>query len=160
MEKYLFKDEIIFRSQHFTISQDWETPIAGFFIIAANRPLQSIAELNEIEAAELVRLAIAMRRGMQQILGIEKVYLFQNEDTEHNFHLWLFPRHAWMEELGSKVQSVRKIMNYAEKWIHNFNRDFTLAREQSPPEQKEREKIIAEVRQSAAKMREYMTEFN
>ena len=157
-EKFLFQDEEIFCSTYFTVSQDWETPIPGFFIISSNRKVRSISELNEEEAMELMKITIRIRKGMKDVLGIENVYLFQNEDTKHNFHLWMFPRHEWMEKMGSRIQSVKKIMNYAEQWIHNFDNDLHQAREILGPKNspKQRDEIISEVRNSAAKMREYM----
>ncbi len=52
---------------------------------------------------------------MKDVLGISVVYLFENEDTPHYFHLWVFPRHKWMEKFGKKIESVRPIMNYAKE---------------------------------------------
>ncbi len=153
----LFQDEEIHKTANFTISQDWETPIPGFIIISSNRLVRSISDLNDQEAAELIELTIKVRKGMKEVLNIENVYLFQNEDTKHNFHLWLFPRHEWMNHIGNKIESVRKIMNYAEEWTLGFNHNLQSAQEQfNTNNSKEKEKIIQEVRLSAAKMREYM----
>lgn len=127
-KEHLFKDQEIFRTTYFTVAQDWETPIPGFFIISANRELRSWAELNEQEAIDLIKLTVKVRQGMQQVLGIDNVYLFQNEDSAHNFHLWLFPRHKWMNAFGNKIQSVRTIMNYAEQWIRSFDQDIERAK--------------------------------
>ena len=75
---------------------------------------------------------------MKDVLGIDYVYLFQNEDTADKlFHIWLFPRHEWMERFGIKVQSVRPIMNYAKE---NMVTD----------------DVIREVKEAVRKMREYM----
>jgi len=52
---------------------------------------------------------------MNDVLWIEDVYFFQNEDTEHSFHLWIFPRHKWMEKFWRKIESVRPIMKFAQK---------------------------------------------
>ncbi len=52
---------------------------------------------------------------MKEALGIDDVYLFENEDTIHNFHLWIFPRHKWMEKFGRRIESVRPIMEHATK---------------------------------------------
>ncbi len=51
---------------------------------------------------------------MREVNGCDEVYLFQNEDSQHGFHLWLFPRYGWMDQYGRKIQSVRPIMEYAE----------------------------------------------
>ena len=50
---------------------------------------------------------------MSKVLGIQEIYIFQNEDTEHGFHVWIFPRHKWMDKFGTKIQSVRPIIEYA-----------------------------------------------
>jgi hypothetical protein len=75
---------------------------------------------------------------MRTVLGIKDVYFFQNEDTSHGYHLWLFPRHGWMESFGRKIESVRSIMNYAE-------------RNMATPQQ------IEKVHQSAERMKAYLT---
>lgn len=51
---------------------------------------------------------------MREALGIQVVYLIQEEDTSDHFHVWMFPRYPWMtEKFGRKIQSVRPIMEYA-----------------------------------------------
>ena len=77
------------------------------------RSVRSIDEFSEEEGKEFFLTLAKVRRGMRESLGIEDVYLFQNEDTDHNFHLWIFPRHDWMEKFGRKIQSVRPIMEWA-----------------------------------------------
>ena len=67
--------------------------------------------------------------------------VIQNEETKSNFHLWLFPRHSWMERFGIKIQSVRTIINYAKENMANGN-------------------IIDEVKECAKKMRDYMKDFD
>ncbi len=53
---------------------------------------------------------------MREALGIETVYFFQNEDTDHHFHQWMFPRYDWMlSKFGKKVESVRPIMRYTQE---------------------------------------------
>ncbi len=108
----LFPNETIFDGDHFEVHQDWEVPIVGFFIISAKRSIRSITEFTPEESTEFMKILQMVRNG-QEALGIKDVYLFQNEDTSHNFHFWMFPRHSWMESFGRKIQSVRPIMNYA-----------------------------------------------
>ncbi len=113
--KILFPDENVITTKYFSVSQDWEVPIPGFFIIAPVRKLKSVTDFSEEEALEFIKLVQKVRRGMKEVLRIDEVYLFQNEDSEHGFHLWIFPRYHWMEKFGRKIESVRPIMNYAKK---------------------------------------------
>lgn len=110
----LFPNEVVIRTTHFTVAQDWEVPIPAFFILSCNRAVRSIDEFDDEEAKEFALLLRDVRRGMREVNGCDEVYLFQNEDSQHGFHLWLFPRYDWMEQYGRKVQSLRPIMEYAE----------------------------------------------
>jgi len=131
----------IILTKHFDVHQDWEIPIPGFFIIATrNRKQKSIDEFSDVQAEELTRLTKKLRKGMRDVLGIDTVYIWQNEDTSEWYHLWMFPRHKWMKKFGIKIESVRPIMKYAEKNMVN-------------------DKVFEEVEEYAAKMRKYMQNF-
>lgn len=136
-DEILFPNEKIIVTEFFDAHQDWLLPIPGFFIIEPLRKVRSIAELNDDEAIDFINLIRKIRLAMKDILGIKDVYLFQNEDSQYGFHLWMFPRHQWMEQFGRKIESVRSIMNYARDNMAN-------------------EEIFQQVRESAAKMRDYM----
>ena len=140
-EKFIFQDDEILKTELFNIGQDWELPIPSFFILAPNRKIKSIAEFTSEESTEFMDLLIKLRKGMRDVLNIDDVYLFQNEDTEHGLHLWVFPRLDWMEQFGRKIQSVRPIMNYAK-------------------ENMMQEVVIKEVKESVAKMKEYFEKTN
>jgi diadenosine tetraphosphate (Ap4A) HIT family hydrolase len=134
--KNLFPDEIILTTDNFAVAQDWEVPIPAFFILSTKRKIRSIAEFTDEEAAEFGPLIKKVRQGMLDVLEIKDVYFFQNEDTEHGFHLWMFPRYEWMKEIGVKIESVRPIMLAAQK--------FELTDE-----------LMAEVKKSASIMKDY-----
>lgn len=113
--KRLFPDHTIIETEHFIVNQDWEVPIAGFFIVAAKREMRSVMDFSDEEAIDFIRLLAKVRKGMKDILGIEECYIFQNEDTEHDYHLWIFPRYGWMVRFGKRIESVRPIIEYAKK---------------------------------------------
>jgi len=70
-------------------------------------------EFSDEEAIEFIRLTKQARQALKDVLKVEKVFLYQNEDTHHNFHLWMLPRLPWTKEFPSRVESIRKIMDYA-----------------------------------------------
>ena len=139
-DKILLPNEKIIVTEFFDAHQDWLMPIPGFFIIEPLRKIRSVAELNDQEALDFINLIRKIRLAMRDILDIETVYLFQNEDSRHGFHLWMFPRQQWMEQFGRKIESVRPIMNYARDNMAN-------------------EEIFQQVRTAAAKMRDYLKNF-
>ncbi len=139
-DEILFPNENIITTDFFNVSQDWEVPIPGFFIIAPLRKLKSIDEFTDEEANEYINLIRKIREGMKDVLKIEEVYFFQNEDSEYGFHLWIFPRHKWMDKFGRKIQSVRPIMDYA---TENMLSD----------------DIFNEVREYVKRMKKFMSDF-
>jgi diadenosine tetraphosphate (Ap4A) HIT family hydrolase len=134
----LFPNEVILETKHFTIAQDWEVPIVGFYVLSSKRKVTSILEFNDDEAFEYGHLIRKVRQAMNDVLGITNVYFFQNEDSQHGFHLWIFPRHIWMARFGLKIQSVRPIMDYAQE---NMATD----------------EVIQEVKGAALKMRDFLS---
>lgn len=139
--KKIFPDEKIIVTEHFDVHQDWETPIPAFFIITSRRKIRSVEEFNDEETEEFIKLVRKVRKGMREILGINDVYLFQNEDKEHHFHLWLFPRYEWMERFGRKIESVRPIINYSKENMANSE-------------------TVSQVKKAVKQIKEYMNKFS
>lgn len=116
----------VIRSKYFDVHQDFEIPIPGFMILTSLRHLKSIADFTDNEAAEFTKILKTSRQLQRDVLGIETVYLHQEEDTSHHFHLWLFPRYDWMKEkFAGKSESMRPIMEYAR---NNMKTDKSLAK--------------------------------
>ncbi|MFZ1720638.1 MAG: diadenosine tetraphosphate hydrolase [Candidatus Moraniibacteriota bacterium] len=104
----------ILTTNHFDAHQDFEIPIPGFIIISSRRHLQSVDAFTEEEKLDFIDTLIKVRSGMRKALDIDVVYLVQEEDTSHHFHVWVFPRYDWMsEKFGKKTHSLRPIMEYA-----------------------------------------------
>lgn len=137
--KKIFPDLTVIETEFFEVNQDWEVPIPAFFIIAPKRQMSSFDDFTNKEAKDFIFLLRKLRKAMRETLNIEDVYIFQNEDTEHNFHVWIFPRHDWMEKFGRHIESVKPIMDYAKENLVT-------------------EKMKKEVRKAAKKVRFFMIE--
>ncbi len=138
MGEKIFPNEKIIITKNFDVHQDWEVPIPGFFVIASRKNKVSFDEFNAEEIDELFNLIKKLRKGMREVLDIKIVCFFQDEGThDHLFHIWIFPRHGWMNEFGSKIESIRPIINYAKNNMVN-------------------EDVFEEVKDMVGKMKEYM----
>jgi diadenosine tetraphosphate (Ap4A) HIT family hydrolase len=134
----LFPDLSVIETKDFDVHQDWEIPIEGFFILGAkDKSKRSISDFSNDELHELVDTLKKVRIAMKDVLDINDVYIFQNEDTVHGFHVWMFPRHDWMEPFGKKIESVRQIMKLA-----------TAERSKEP--------YLSAVKEAATKVKEYL----
>ncbi|MCA1029580.1 diadenosine tetraphosphate hydrolase [Bacillus timonensis] len=104
---------VIVETEHFHAHQDVAYPIKGLVIVASKRHVTCLDELTEEERFEYITLLSTIRKAQRDVLGIEHVYYFYNEDTTHHFHTWMVPRYEWMYEFGRSVESVRPVLLYA-----------------------------------------------
>jgi diadenosine tetraphosphate (Ap4A) HIT family hydrolase len=107
----------ILRTEYFDAHQDYEIPIPGFVIISSRRHLKSVDEFTDEEQSDFIKILCTVRRALRSSLNIQAVYLIQEEDTSHHFHVWLFPRLEWMVPFGRKIQSVRPVMEHAREHL-------------------------------------------
>jgi diadenosine tetraphosphate (Ap4A) HIT family hydrolase len=139
----IFKGLIIFETKNFRVEQDWEVPIPGFFIVAPKKKASSIADFTEKELIEFIKITKEVRKGMRKVLRIKTVYLFQNEDSVHGFHLWMFPLYSWMEKknFGYHITLIKPSMKYAKENMMD-------------------KKTISKVKKSVEKMKKYLKDFS
>ncbi len=104
---------VVLKTKYFAVEQDFEIPIPGFLILRTRRHIRSIEEFNKCERKEFIQVLIDSRNAQRKVLKVETIYLHQEEDTSHHFHVWMFPRYEWMDNHGTKIESVRPIMEYA-----------------------------------------------
>jgi diadenosine tetraphosphate (Ap4A) HIT family hydrolase len=132
--KKLF-DITVYETDNFNVGQDWETPISGFFILAPKRKIKSITDFTKEESHELIDVLLKIRNAMRTVLKIKEVFIFQEEKTNFNFHIWILPRYNWMDKIGNN--SLREILEYAQENMKST-------------------KDIKEVEEAARKVKEYL----
>ncbi|MFP8782036.1 HIT family protein [Planococcus plakortidis] len=104
---------VVMETEHFHAHQDVAYPIPGLIILASKRHLKSLDELTEEERIDYITVLAEIRKAQRNVLGIESVYYFYNEDTTHHFHTWMVPRYDWMYAFGRSVESVRPALLHA-----------------------------------------------
>lgn len=103
----------IFETPHFHAHQDVAYPVAGLVILASKRHVKCLDELTEAERVDYIHTLCRIRKAQREMLGIDHVYYFYNEDTSHHFHTWMVPRYDWMDDFGRSVESVRPVLLHA-----------------------------------------------
>lgn len=103
----------ILETEFFHAHQDVAYPVPGLVILASRRHLLCLDELTDKEATDYITLLRRIRKAQREVLGIEHVYYFYNEDTTHHFHTWMVPRYDWMRAFGRSVESLRPILLHA-----------------------------------------------
>lgn len=104
---------VIVETEYFHAHQDVAYPVPGLVILASKRHLKALDELTEAERLDYISILSKIRKAQREVLGIESVYYFYNEDTTHHFHTWMVPRYEWMYKFGRSVESVRPVLLHA-----------------------------------------------
>ena len=110
---------VVIETEHFHAHQDVAYPIKGLIILASKRHIYCFDELTEEEQLDYISLLTKIRKAQREVLGIDHVYYFYNEDTTHHFHTWLVPRYKWMNEFGRSVESLRPVLRHARNEMNN-----------------------------------------
>lgn len=103
----------VIETAYFHAHQDVAYPIKGLIILASKRHIKCLDELSDIERMEYIELLAKIRKAQRDVLGIDYVYYFYNEDTTHHFHTWMVPRYEWMSKFGHSVESLRPVLRHA-----------------------------------------------
>ncbi|MGG1631811.1 HIT family protein [Rossellomorea sp. NRS-1567] len=110
---------VVLETEYFHAHQDVAYPIRGLIILASKRHITCFDELSEAEKLDYIHVLTTIRKAQREILGIEYVYYFYNEDTTHHFHTWMVPRYDWMYDFGRSVESVRPVLLHARNKMNN-----------------------------------------
>lgn len=104
---------VIVETAHFHAHQDVAYPIPGLVILTSKRHFKTLDEMTSEERLDYIETLSSIRKAQREVLGIETVYYFYNEDTTHHFHMWMVPRYEWMDQFGRSVESVRPVLLHA-----------------------------------------------
>ena len=110
---------VVIETDYFHAHQNVAYPIKGLIILASKRHIKCLDELNDEEKMDYISLLSKIRKTQRDVLGIEHVYYFYNEDTTHHFHTWMVPRYEWMYEFGHSVESIRPVLLHARNKMNN-----------------------------------------
>ncbi len=110
---------VVIETDYFHAHQDIAYPIKGLVILASKRHIYCFDELNNDEKLDYINLLTKIRQAQREVLGIEYVYYFYNEDTTHHFHTWMVPRYDWMNAFGRSVESLRPVLLHARNNLSN-----------------------------------------
>lgn len=110
---------VVIETDYFHAHQDVAYPIKGLVILASKRHIHCFDELNEDEKLDYINLLTTIRKAQREVLDIEYVYYFYNEDTTHHFHTWMVPRYEWMHAFGRSVESLRPVLLHARNQLNH-----------------------------------------
>ena len=110
-----------YENERFTLSQDWELPIKGFFIVSPKRHIEKLCELTKDERNEMFEIVDKTVKILRDNKICERFdYIFEEKENRH-LHVWILPRYNWMNKIVNDIiDNIGIILEYAKT---NFRND-------------------------------------
>ncbi len=109
-----------YENDNFTVSQDWELPIEGFFVVAPKRHVEKLSELSRDERIELFDIVDKTIKILRDNKICDRFDIIFEEKENRHFHVWIMPRHEWMNDLVDNIiDEIGIILSYAKNNFRN-----------------------------------------
>lgn len=109
-----------YENERFTLSQDWELPIEGFLVVSPKRCVEKFADLTEEERIEIFDITHKAINILRENKVCDRFNIVFEEKENRHFHIWIMPRHKWMEEIvGDIIDHIGTIFDYAKNNFRN-----------------------------------------
>lgn len=105
-----------YENKNFTLSQDWELPILGFFIVSPKKHIEKFEELSKQERDEMFDIVDKTIKILRKNNICDRFDIIFEEKENRHLHVWIMPRHNWMNELCDDIiDNVGLILEYAKQ---------------------------------------------
>ena len=105
-----------YENEHFTLSQDWELPIEGFFIVSPTKHVEKLEELTTEESVEMFDIVNSTIKVLRRNNICDHFEVVFEEKENRHLHVWIMPRHEWMkDEVGNIINNIGTIFEYAKQ---------------------------------------------
>lgn len=105
---------IAYENDKFILSQDFELPIQGFFVVSPKRHIETFGELTSSERIEIFEIVNKTIEILKNNNICERFDVIFEEKRNKHFHIWIMPRYKWMEEFGGNIISnIGEIFEYS-----------------------------------------------
>jgi len=112
--EFVLPTGIAYEDDLFTLSQDWELPIQGFFVVSPKRHVENFQELTDEERVKIFEIVNYTINVLKENKVCEKFNVIFEEKPNRHFHIWIMPRHEWMKNLvGNITEHIGKVFDYA-----------------------------------------------
>lgn len=103
-----------YENDKFTLSQDWELPIQGFFVVSPKKCVEKFEELETDEKIEMFDIVDKTIKILRKNNICDRFDVIFEEKENRHLHVWVMPRYEWMSELvGDIIDNVGQVFEYA-----------------------------------------------
>ena len=105
-----------YENERFTLSQDQELPIQGFLIVSPKKHIEKLEELTKDERNEMFDIVDKALKILRKNNICDRFDIIFEEKEHRHLHVWIMPRHRWMEEICDDIiDNIGVVCEYAKK---------------------------------------------
>ena len=108
---------IAYQDDMLTVSQDWELPIDGFFVVCPTaRHVERFTDLTTEERARMFELVDKVMAVLKDNKICDLFNIVIQEKPGVHLHVWIYPQYDWMKEKFKNTMGyVKDIFDYAKE---------------------------------------------
>ena len=109
-----------YENERFTLSQDWELPIVGFFVVSPKRCVECFSDLTSDEQHEMFDIVDKTINLLRENNICDRFNVLFEEKEKRHLHVWIMPRHKWMKDnVGGITGCIDGVFKYAKENFRN-----------------------------------------
>ncbi len=109
-----------YENDRFTLSQDWELPIEGFFVVSPKRCVEKFSDLTRDEQHEMFDIVDKTIKVLRENDVCDRFNVLFEEKEKRHLHVWIMPRHKWMkDECGGITGCIDEVFKFAKDNFRN-----------------------------------------
>ncbi|MBE7074871.1 MAG: HIT domain-containing protein [Clostridiales bacterium] len=111
---------MVYEDDMITLSQDWELPINGFMVICPKRHVEYFSELTQNEINYIFEYVHKTEVYLKEMNICQVFDIVIREKKGVHLHVWISPRHKWIEEeFNGGTGYIKEYFDYAKKNLKN-----------------------------------------
>lgn len=112
--KFVLPCGMSYENDKFTLSQDWELPIQGFFVVSPKKCIEKFEQLDDDEKIEIFKIVDKTIKILRDNNVCDRFDVIFEEKENRHFHIWIMPRYKWMSDLvGDIIDNIGIVFEYA-----------------------------------------------
>jgi len=111
---------IAYEDDKYVLSQDWELPIKGFFVLSSKKCVDKLSDFSNDERNEMFSIVDKTIKILKDNFICDSFNVIFEEKLNKHFHIWIMPRSKWMNEITDDIiDNIALIFEYAKKNFRN-----------------------------------------
>ena len=104
---------IAYRDDMCMVSQGWQYPIVGMFVISPIRCVALLEQLTTDERNHMFEIVDRVLKFLRNNNVAQEFNVIWSEKAREHFHIWILPRDGWKERGIDSLKDIRQLHKYA-----------------------------------------------